>query len=110
MPLPVYPVVFTPEAQGQLEALYSYIAEAAAPVVAERYSNAIVNYCESLRTFPLRGSSRDDIRPGLRITNYKGRAVIAFDVSNERVSIIGIFYGGQDFEAALNSLDTGTAD
>ena len=74
----VYSVVFTPEAQGQLEALYRYIAEAAAPLVAERYTNAIVNYCESLQTFPIRGARRDDIRPGLRITNYKGRAVIAF--------------------------------
>lgn len=110
MALPVYPVVFTPEAQGQLEALYSYIAESAAPSVAERYTNAIVNYCESLQTFPIRGARRDDIRPGLRITNYKGRAVIAFDVSDERVSIIGIFYGGQDFEAALNLPDNDTAE
>ena len=110
MAVPVYAVVFTPEAQGQLEALYSYIAEAAAPLVAERYINAIVNYCESLQTFPLRGARRDDIRPGLRITNYKGRAVIAFDVGDQRVSIIGIFYGGQDFETALNLPDTDTPE
>ena len=44
MAVPVYPVVFTPEALSQLESLYSYIAEAAAPLVAERYTNAIVNY------------------------------------------------------------------
>ena len=110
MALPVYPVVFTPEAHGQLEALYGYIAYGAAPLVAERYTNAIVNCCESLQAFPLRGARRDVIRPGLRITNYKGRAAIAFDVSNGRVSIIGIFYGGQDFEAALNLPDTDTAD
>lgn len=30
-----------------------------------------------------------------------GRAVIAFDVDEELVSIIGVFYGGQNFEAAL---------
>jgi toxin ParE1/3/4 len=35
---------------------------------------------------------RDDIRLGLRITNYKKRAVIAFDVEADLVSIIGVFY------------------
>ena len=38
----------------------------------------------------------------LRITNYKKRAVIAFAVDAELVSIIGIFYGGQDYETTQN--------
>ena len=106
MSSPVYPVVFTPEALEQLEELYAYIAQAASPVVAQRYTDAIVTYCESLQTFPLRGTRRDDVRPGLRITNYKGRTVIAFDVSAERVNVIGVFYGGQDYETTLNPPDS----
>lgn len=98
-----YHVVFTPEAQEQLAALYRYIAAAASPEIAERYAGAIVTYCEGLQTFPHRGSRRDDIRPGLRITNYKKRAVIAFDVDAEMVSIIGVFYGGQDYETVLQA-------
>jgi toxin ParE1/3/4 len=45
----------------------------------------------------------DDIRPGLRITNYRKRAVIAFEVDDAlaRVSILGVYYGGRDFERAL---------
>lgn len=100
-----YPVVFAPEAQEQLAALYGYIAVAASPAIAERYTTAIVNYCETLQTSPQRGTKRDDIRPGLRITNYKGRAVIAFDVSEDQVSVIGVFYGGQDYATALHSPD-----
>lgn len=96
-----YRVVFSPEAEEQLVALYGYIAAAASPDVAARYTEAIVNYCESLRTFPHRGTMRDDVRPGLRITNYKKRVVIAFDVDAEQVSIIGVFYGGQDYETIL---------
>ena len=96
-------VVFTPEAEEQLAALYRYIAAVASPEIAERYTSAIVTYCEGLRTFPHRGTRRDDIRPGLRITNYKGRAVIAFDAAAELVSIIGVFYGGQDYETILQS-------
>lgn len=96
-----YTVVFTPEAQEQLAALYHYIAVAASPEIAERYTDAIVTYCEGLHTFPLRGTCRDDIRPGLRITHYKKRAVIAFVVDAELVSIIAVFYGGQDYESDL---------
>jgi len=40
---------------------------------------------------------RDDVRPGLCTKNYRERAVIAFGV----VSVIGIFYGGQDYETNL---------
>lgn len=48
-------VVFTPEAEEQFLDLYRYIAEAASPDIAARYTDAIVSYCESLRTFPHRG-------------------------------------------------------
>ncbi len=44
---------------------------------------------------------RNDVRPGLRITHYKKRTVIAFGVDAETVSIIGVFYGGQDYETIL---------
>ena len=97
-----YRVVFSPEAEEQLAALYSYIAAAASPEIAARYTEAIVTYCEGLRAFPHRGTRRDDVRPGLRITNYRKRAVIAFSVDAEQVSIIGVFYGGQDYEAILD--------
>lgn len=96
-----YTVEFAPEALEQLSMLYRYVAKAASPEIAQRYTDAIVTHCEDLRTFPLRGNKRDDIRPGLRITNYRKRAVIAFSVDAKQVSILGVFYGGQDFEAAL---------
>ena len=99
----LYTVVFTPEAENQLTELYRYIAQTASPDVAQRYLEAIVTYCEGLKSFPHRGSKRDDIRPGLRVTNYKGRCVVAFAVSGKLVSVIGVFYGGQDYESALQS-------
>ena len=61
-----YRVVFSPETLEQLAELYRYIADAASPNVAAQYTDAIVSYCESLRTFPLRGAQRDDVRPGAR--------------------------------------------
>lgn len=78
------------------------ILEAASPGTAARYTEAIVTFCESLSTFPHRGTLRDDVRPGLRITHYKKRAVIAFAVDACQVAIIGVFYGGQDYESVLH--------
>ena len=69
--------------------------------MAAGYINAIVSYCESPQRFPTRGIPRDDIRPGLRITNYRGRTVIAFAVEEGQLYSIGVFYGGQDYETAL---------
>ncbi|MBO9538531.1 type II toxin-antitoxin system RelE/ParE family toxin [Herbaspirillum sp.] len=100
-----YRVVFSPETLEQLAELYRYIAEAASPDVAAQYTEALVSHCESLSTLPLRGTQRDDVRPGLRMTNYKKRTVIAFDVDAEVVSIIGIFYGGQNYETILRDDD-----
>ena len=96
-----YTVVFTPEAEAQLVDLYVYIAAEASPEIAARFTDGIVTYCESLSTFPDRGTLRDDIRPGLRITSYRKRVAIAFHVSGERVNVVGIFYGGQDYDAVL---------
>jgi plasmid stabilization system protein ParE len=98
-----YTVLFTPEAQEQLAAIYRHIAAAASPTIAERYVGAVITYCEGLQTFPHRGTCRDDIRSGLRVTNYKKRVAIAFNVDAEHVSILGVFYGGQDYEAIFKS-------
>lgn len=60
--------------------------------------------CEGLALFPLRGVPREDIRPGLRVTHHNGRTLIAYAVNDDTrtVSVLGIFYGGQDYEAVLS--------
>lgn len=89
----------------QLEELFVYIAERNSPAVAERYTSAVVETCERLALFPLRGAPREDIRPGLRVTHHRGRTLIAYavDEAARLVSVIGVFYGGQDLDAALST-------
>lgn len=60
-----------------------------------------MTYCQGLSAFPERSALHVNIRPGLRVTNYKKRVVIAYTFEDELVSIIGIFYGGQNYEASL---------
>jgi toxin ParE1/3/4 len=98
-----YRVQFAPEAVDQLQALHAYIATSAAPDIASAYLDAVVTYCEGLAVFPHRGTQRDDIRPGLRITAYRKRTIIAFAVDDpkKQVTILGVFHGGQDYESTL---------
>ncbi|MFU8878700.1 MAG: type II toxin-antitoxin system RelE/ParE family toxin [Wenzhouxiangellaceae bacterium] len=94
-------VAYSPRAVAQLEALYRYIADDAGPRRAENFVGSIVAYCDGLENFPLRGTKRDDIRPGLRITGFRRRITMAFTVDDEVVTILGVFYGGQDYDAVL---------
>ena len=57
--------------------------------------------------FPHRGTRRDDVRAGLRITHYRRRAAIAFSVDESalRVTILGVYYGGRDYEGAVRQGD-----
>lgn len=98
-------VVFTPEAEKQLIELYRYVATAGSSEVAARYTDAIVAFCEELATFPQRGRARDDIRPGLRTIGFRRRVVVAFAVRSQAVLIVGVFYGGRDYEAVLSRPD-----
>lgn len=102
-----FAVKFTPEAEAQLSALYDYVANAATPVTAERYTTAIIEHCEALSAFPTRAPARDDIRPGLRVTHHRGRTVIAYSVDDDAkvVWILGVYYGGQDFASFLRTDD-----
>ena len=99
-----YKVEFAPEVKSQLRELGDYIAmDSGSVIVAKRYVEAVVKTCMNLSMFPHRCIRRDDILPGLRLGNHKGRTVIAYviDDDTETVSVVGIFHGGQDYEALL---------
>jgi toxin ParE1/3/4 len=99
-----YAIVLAPEARAQLDELYDYIAEAASPAIALRFTDAILGQLEELRDFPSLGTIRDDILPGLRTIGFRRRVTIAFVVEPSEVSVVGIFYGGQDFETLLRDV------
>ena len=98
-------MVFSPEALAQLDALEDYVSDAASPSTAARFIDNLIGYCESLSLFPLRGTCRDDLPPDVRITHYRRTTVIAFMVGpdSETVSILGVFYGGKNYTAMLQS-------
>lgn len=92
-------MIFTPLAERHIDSLHEYIAMHASEERADDYVGRIVDFCNGLSTFPLRGTQRDDLLSGLRVTGFERRVTIAFIVTAEAVLIEGIFYGGRDFEA-----------
>jgi len=96
-------VIFSPEAEAQLVTLYRRISARSGPRIAAGFTGAIVDFCEKLESFPERGTRRDDLRLGLRTVGFRRRVTIAFAVEAGALTIIGIFYGGQDFEAKLRA-------
>jgi toxin ParE1/3/4 len=99
------PVIYSPLASRQLAELRRYIENHSGPFRAATYVDSLIDYCDGFSTFPERGTRRDDIAIGLRTIGYRRRATIAFLVEPHQVVVIGVFYGGQDYEAALSEPD-----
>lgn len=103
-----YDVSLTPDAIADLAAIYRFIVDES------RYSEIAWNYierlrekCYSLERAPIRGQKRDDLRANLRILAIDKNAVAAFEVdeSHLTVTILNIFYGGEDYETVMGDVN-----
>lgn len=96
---------FTPEAERQLNNLDDWITKRASADVAQRFVSAILDHIETIPAFPYAGRARDDIRAGMRTTTFKNRTLVAYEVDESSgelvVNVLGVFHGGQNWEAAL---------
>ncbi len=81
-------VPFRREAPTQLEELHDRVVAAGSPVAAADLVDAIFAFCEDLAPFPMRGTARDDLRPGARTIGFR-RPVVAFTVRDDAVVILG---------------------
>ena len=88
-----------------MRALYDLIADTASPDRAFAYVEAIRQHLLGFANFPLRGTRRDHIRPGLRTIGYKRRVTIAFLATGTEVIILRILYAGRDVDTLLREND-----
>jgi len=91
-------VMFTPEARFDLFEIYDWIAAKAGFQIAISYIERIEAYCLGFELASERGHRRDDISLGLRIVGFERRVTIAFAVDDDRVTVLRLFYGGQNWE------------
>ncbi|WP_194954150.1 type II toxin-antitoxin system RelE/ParE family toxin [Sphingopyxis solisilvae] len=92
-------VVWRQTATDDLYRLYDWIADRADPDTAFAYTSAIEAHAADLATFTERGTPRDDIAPGVRTLNFRGRTVIAYWFG-EIVEVLRIFHAGQELGLA----------
>lgn len=100
-----YAVRFAPEFDERLEIVVDYMEfHGRSEASIARYITEVYDACESYGAFPNRGTPRDDVLPGLKITHHKGDTILAFVVDEDRADVwfLGVFYGGQDWQALLN--------
>ena len=90
-------VTFTPQARTDLLSIGDWIAERAGIEVALGYTARLEAYCIGFEFAGERGRRRDDLRPGLRIVGFERRVAIAFVVSDSEVTILRLYYGGQNW-------------
>lgn len=68
-----------------------------------------LHHLDAILVFPLAGRARDDVRPGMRTITFKKRTVVAYEVDESSgelmVNVLGVFHGGQDWEAALGEIE-----
>ena len=84
-------VIFTLLAERHIDSLHEYITTHASEERADGYVGRIVDFCNGLSIFPLRGIQGDDLLPGLRVTGFERRVTIAFVVTADAVLMEGIF-------------------
>ncbi|KAB2661581.1 type II toxin-antitoxin system RelE/ParE family toxin [Brucella tritici] len=95
-------VVLSPEAETDLVALYDWIAERASPDTALGYIDRLESYIRGFDYASERGTLRNDIREGLQTVGFERRVTIAFNVTAQEVIVLGLFYGGQNWQEALS--------
>lgn len=91
-----YRVLFSDAAEADVAALLDYLVPRAGERIARDYVDRIIDYCADFETFPERGLGRNDISPGLRIVGYRRKASIAFQVRDNVVTILRIYFGGRN--------------
>ncbi|WP_159591566.1 type II toxin-antitoxin system RelE/ParE family toxin [Chelativorans xinjiangense] len=91
-------VVFAPEARDDLLSIYDWIADAVSPATALAYVERVEAWCRGFDLAAERGRLREEVRLGLRVVGFERRLTVAFTVSEDRVTILRLFYGGRDWE------------
>ena len=91
-----FEIRFAPEAEEDLFAIYTFVADAAGFGIADAYDARLRAACLRLTDFPNRGTPHDELAPGLRSVAFERRASIYYRVTGPRVEILRILHAGRD--------------
>lgn len=92
-------VLRRPEAESDLDEIWWYIAQDN-PHNADRLLDRIQERCLALADFPQMGTSRDDLKAGLR-SHPVGNYLIFYFPLTDGIDIVRVLYGARDVESLL---------
>lgn len=95
-------VRYSQDAEDDLDSIYGYVADEASVSTALAFVERIDAFCLSLSHASERGTHHHEIRAGLRSVGFERRVTIFFQVSEDSVSILRVFYAGRDWQASLD--------
>ena len=90
-------VVWSPEAEQDLFAIWEYVAETIGRATADRLLCEIHATSEALGAWPELGTARDDVREGLR-ARRTGHHVAFYRVGREGAEIVRVLHERRDIE------------
>jgi toxin ParE1/3/4 len=95
-------IIWSREAEADLEDIWTYYAESAGREVANDIVRAIGDICQMLEEHPLAGRERSEIRPGLR-SALSSPHVIFYRVSGDVPEIVRILDGRRDIDEIFSA-------
>lgn len=93
-------VLLSPLAVQDLIALHRWITGEADRTIADGYLDRIERKMAGLAQFPLRGTPRDDLAPGVRTLVFERRVIIAYRVEGA-VTVLRVISGQRELAPLL---------
>ena len=97
---PGRPVIWSPDALADLDAIWNYYVRVAGPNTADKVGREIGKVVRVLEDHPFAGRSRDEVRPGLRSVAASPH-VVFYRIKDDVAEIVRVLDGRQDIEAIL---------
>jgi toxin ParE1/3/4 len=94
-------VIWSPEAEQDLLAIWIHVAREASPDVADGQLRSVDRACEALAQWPHSGRARDELFRGVRSIAV-GPYVVFYRVLNSEVEIIRVLHGRRDVDAIFS--------
>jgi toxin ParE1/3/4 len=85
-----YGIVLSEHAIEDLDDLHIWIAGEAGSAIADGYLDRVEARIAALSEFPNRGTSRNDLAPGLRTLSFERRLVIAYRIDDRTVLVLRV--------------------
>lgn len=96
------PVYLSAQAEEDLEGIADFIFERSRePLIALGFVQRIRARCQKIGLAPAGGTPRPNCGENIRLVPFEKSAVILYHFEADEVEIVAVFYGGQDYAAAI---------